>query len=59
MKRKLDQKKDEAKPNSGFDRGEDEVDKAMDENEDPPLGTIHMIGGQNHPDLKNNIRGKI
>ena len=31
----------------------------MDEDEDLPIGTIHMIGGSNHLDLENRIRGKI
>ena len=31
----------------------------MDEEEDLLLGTIHMIGGPNYPDLKNRIRGAI
>ena len=29
------------------------------EEEDLPLGTIHMIGDPNHPDLENRIRGEI
>ena len=31
----------------------------MNEDEDIPLGTIHMIGGPNHLDLENKIREKI
>ncbi|GFZ03447.1 hypothetical protein Acr_16g0000710 [Actinidia rufa] len=51
--------KTEVIPNPRFDRGDDEIDKAMDEEEDLPLGTIHMIEGPNHPYLENRIRGEI
>ncbi|GFY97528.1 hypothetical protein Acr_12g0000690 [Actinidia rufa] len=52
--------KDKAKPNSRFDRGgDDEVNPMEDEEEDLPLGTIHIIGGPYHPDLDNRIRGEI
>ena len=46
-------KKTEAKPNPRFDRGND------GDNDDLPLGTIHMIGCPNYPDLENRIRGEI
>ncbi|GFZ00573.1 hypothetical protein Acr_14g0002080 [Actinidia rufa] len=69
---KTQEEKAELKPNPRFDRGENEQDKAMDEDEDLPLGTIHMItmdededlplgtihmiGGPNHLDIENRIR---
>ena len=31
----------------------------MDEEEDLPLGTIHMIGGPNYPNHENRILGEI
>ena len=49
----------EVKPNSRFDRGDDETNKMAEEEKDLPLGTIHMIGGLNHPDLENKIWGEI
>ena len=49
----------EVRPNQRFDRGDDEIDKAINEEEDLPLGTIHMVGGLNHPDLENRIQGEI
>ena len=47
----------EAKPNSRFDQSSERIDKTQEE--DLPLGTIHVIGGPNHPNLENKIRGKI
>ena len=46
----------EVKPNPRFDRGHEEIEEAVEEY--LPLGTIHMIGGQNHPDLANRIQGE-
>ena len=40
-----------------FDQSNEEIDNTMEE--DLPLGVIHMIGGPNHPNLENRIRGKI
>ncbi|XP_057493212.1 uncharacterized protein LOC130778721 [Actinidia eriantha] len=51
--------KTKSKPNPRFDRGEDGANKAMDEDKDIPLGTIHIIGGPNRPNLENRIRGEI
>ncbi|GFS42094.1 hypothetical protein Acr_00g0078070 [Actinidia rufa] len=49
----------EAKTTMRPDRGGNEI-KAIDtEDEDLPLGTIHMIGGPSHPSLENKIRSKI
>ena len=64
LKEFVDQKKTQAgevevKPNQRFDQGDDETNKTMEEEEDLPLDTIHMIGGPNYPDLKNRIRGEI
>ena len=42
-----------------FDRDNDEIDKTMEEEEYLPLSIIHMIGGPNHLDIKNRIRGEI
>ena len=39
-------KKAKVKPNPRFDRGKNETDKTVKEEEDLPLGTIHMIGAQ-------------
>ncbi|GFZ05322.1 hypothetical protein Acr_17g0008940 [Actinidia rufa] len=53
-------KKDKAKTNPRVDRGgDDEADPMADEEEDLPLGHIHMIGGPHYPNLKNRIRGEI
>ena len=49
----------EARPNPGFDWGNDEIKRTTGEEEDLPLGIIHMIGGPHHPDLENRIRGEI
>ena len=51
-------KKAEVRPNPRFDRGDDKTDKIVDEEEDLPLGTIHMIKGPNYSDLENKIRGR-
>ncbi|GFZ19922.1 O-Glycosyl hydrolases family 17 protein [Actinidia rufa] len=57
---KTQAEKDEAKPYPRFDRGRDDEPNPMaNEEEDLPLGAIHMIGGPNHPDLENRIRGEI
>ncbi|GFS41482.1 hypothetical protein Acr_00g0074590 [Actinidia rufa] len=49
-----------AKTNPRPDRGGDEVEEAIDvEDEDLPLGTIHMIGGPNDPSLESRVRGEI
>ena len=51
--------KAKVRPNLRFNRGDDdEQTKAIDEDEDLSLGTIHMIRGPNHPDLENKIRGE-
>ncbi|GFS32725.1 hypothetical protein Acr_00g0024210 [Actinidia rufa] len=52
-------KRIEARPNSRFNLGDDETEHTADEEEDLPLGTIHMIKGPHHPDLKNRIWGEI
>ncbi|XP_057509141.1 uncharacterized protein LOC130791829 [Actinidia eriantha] len=50
----------EAKTSPRFDRGNNEVEKAVNmEDEDLPLGTIHMIGGPNDPGLENRVRSGI
>ncbi|GFY82889.1 hypothetical protein Acr_02g0011290 [Actinidia rufa] len=64
LKEFIDEEKTQAKKvkvrlNPRFDRGDNETDKAMDEEEKLPLGTIHMIGGPNHPDFENRIQGEI
>ncbi|GFZ03392.1 hypothetical protein Acr_16g0000160 [Actinidia rufa] len=51
--------KTEAKPNSRFDRGDNDSQETADEEEDLPLVTIHMIGGPHYPDLENRIQGEI
>ena len=61
MKEFVDQERTRAKevrvkPNPKFDRGNDETDKNLEE-EDVLLGTIHIIGGPNHPNLENIIQG--
>ena len=64
MKEFIDEEKSrvekvEVKPIPGFDRGDDgEQAKAIDEDEDLTLGTIHMIKGPKHTDLKNRIWGR-
>ena len=55
-KEKTQVKKAKIRPNPRFDRGDDEIDKTTEEEEDLPLGTIHMIGGPNYPNLDNRIR---
>ena len=47
----------EARTNPRFDQGNEEINKALDEEEDEDLllGTIHMIEGANDPDLMNRI----
>ena len=47
----------EVKPNTRFDRGNEEIEDAMERH--LPLETSHMVGGPYHPDLVNKIRGKI
>ena len=65
MKEFIDEEKSraekaEVRPNSKFDPSDDdEQAKVVDECEDLLLGTIHMIRGSNHPDLKNRILGEI
>ncbi|XP_057478211.1 uncharacterized protein LOC130765726 [Actinidia eriantha] len=44
---------------AGIDRGGNENEAVDTEDEDLPLGTIHMIGGPSHPNLENKIRGEI
>ena len=60
MKEFIDQEKTraeeaEAKPNPRFDRSNEEIDDTLEED----YGIIHMIGGSNHPNLENRIRGEI
>ena len=43
----------EVKPNTRFDRGNEEIEDVMEE--DLPLGTIHIIRGPYHPNLVNKI----
>ena len=52
-------KKAKARPNLRFDRGDDDTERTMDEEEDLPLGAIHMIGAPHHQYLENKIRGEI
>ncbi|GFS35507.1 hypothetical protein Acr_00g0040260 [Actinidia rufa] len=58
---KTQAKKAVAKPNPRFDRqdGDDEEERNADEENNQPLGTIHMIGELRDPDLKNRIKGEI
>ncbi|XP_057512776.1 uncharacterized protein LOC130794833 [Actinidia eriantha] len=49
----------EAETATGPDRGENEIEAMDTEDEDLPLGTIHMIRGPSHPNLKNKIRSEI
>ncbi|XP_057463825.1 uncharacterized protein LOC130753666 [Actinidia eriantha] len=50
----------EAKSNPKFDQGDNEVEKAVNmEDEDLPLGTIHMIRGPNDLSLGNRVRSVI
>ncbi|PSR88326.1 DEAD-box ATP-dependent RNA helicase [Actinidia chinensis var. chinensis] len=50
----------EAKPNPRFDQGgDDKANPMADEEEDLPLGTIHMISGPHHSNLENRIQGEI
>ena len=51
--------KTEARTNSQFNRGDNETERIMNEEEDLPLDTIHMIGGPYYPDLENRIRREI
>ncbi|XP_057488466.1 uncharacterized protein LOC130774448 [Actinidia eriantha] len=44
---------------TGTDRGGNENESVDTEDEDLPLGTIHMIGGPSYPNLENKIRGEI
>ena len=55
---KIQEEKADIRPNPRFDRGNDETDKTMEE-EDLSMGTIHMIGGPNHADLENTIQEEI
>ena len=53
-------KKAEVRLNLRFNRGDDEEQtKVVAEDEDLPIGTIHMIGAPNHLDLESNIWGEI
>ena len=56
---KTQAEKTKVRPNPRFDRDKSKLDKVMEEDEDLPLGTIHMIGGPNHLDLENRISRKI
>ena len=47
--------KAEVRPNPRFNQGDNEIDKTIDEEDDLPLRTIHMIGGPHHPNLENRI----
>ena len=47
--------KTEARPNPRFDQGGNELDQTNGEDDDLPLGTIHMMGGPHYPDLENRI----
>ncbi|GFS41376.1 hypothetical protein Acr_00g0073960 [Actinidia rufa] len=50
----------EARPNSRFDRGGGDVEKAIDVGDkDLPLGTIHMIKGPNDLSLENRVWSEI
>ncbi|GFY85297.1 hypothetical protein Acr_04g0000350 [Actinidia rufa] len=50
----------EAEANRRPDRVREETEEAADaEDEDLPLGTIHMIGGPNDPSLESKIRNEI
>ncbi|GFY85504.1 hypothetical protein Acr_04g0002420 [Actinidia rufa] len=50
----------EAEANKRPDRVREETEDAADaEDEDLPLGTIHMIGGPNDPSLESKIRNEI
>ncbi|XP_057459277.1 uncharacterized protein LOC130749939 [Actinidia eriantha] len=40
-------------------RGRNEIEAVDTEDEDLPLGTIHMIGGPSHPNLENKIQSEI
>ncbi|GFS32686.1 hypothetical protein Acr_00g0024030 [Actinidia rufa] len=48
-----------AKLNPRFDRDDEEIERTAYDEEDLPLGTIHMIGGPHHPELENRIQGEI
>ena len=48
--------KAEAKPNQ---TKPNQTQGLINELEDQPLHTIHMIGGPHHPDLENRIQGEI
>ncbi|GFZ19724.1 hypothetical protein Acr_28g0004290 [Actinidia rufa] len=50
----------EAKPNPRLDRGDNEVEKDVNvEDENLSLGTIHMIGGPNNSGLENRVWSEI
>ncbi|GFS38323.1 hypothetical protein Acr_00g0056810 [Actinidia rufa] len=50
----------ETKTDTGPDRGRNKIEEATDaEDEDLPLGTIHMIGGLSDPDMENKVRSEI
>ncbi|GFZ02308.1 hypothetical protein Acr_15g0009160 [Actinidia rufa] len=50
----------ETETDTGPDRGRNEIEEAMDaEDEDLRLGTIHMIGGLSDPDLENKVQSEI
>ena len=56
-KEKTSTKEVEAKPNPRFDQSNEEIDNTLEK--DIPLGIIHILGGQNYPNLKNMILGEI
>ncbi|XP_057510747.1 uncharacterized protein LOC130793111 [Actinidia eriantha] len=49
----------EARTVAGIDRGVNENEAVDTEDEDLPLGTIHMIGGPSHLNLENKIQSEI
>ncbi|XP_057463799.1 uncharacterized protein LOC130753627 [Actinidia eriantha] len=49
----------EARTATGIDQSGNENEAMDTEDEDLPLGTIHMIGGLSHPNLKNKIQSEI
>ncbi|GFZ11224.1 hypothetical protein Acr_22g0006220 [Actinidia rufa] len=50
----------EAETNSRPNRGGNKVEETVDvEDEDLPLGTIHMIEGSNDPSLENKVRSEL
>ncbi|GFY87855.1 hypothetical protein Acr_05g0014940 [Actinidia rufa] len=60
MMRRLGQKQPRLRPIEGPNRCREEAEVTADpEDEDLPLGTIHMIGGPNDPSLESKIRSEI